>query len=213
MNIKHVIWDWNGTLLNDRWLCVEGINAGLEKRGLPMITEKMYKEVFSFPVKEYYKKVGFDFSKEEFEIAGDEFVKFYGESFHKTKLHPKVPQVIKDIKNVGLTQSILSAGKQEYLNEWVKSHQLSNYFSVIRGVSNHYARGKIELGISFINELSYQNNEVIMIGDTIHDSEVAEAMGINCILLDHGHISHNRLVKTGRKVLSDITQILEVLGY
>ena len=108
MNIKHVIWDWNGTLLNDRWLCVEGINAGLQKRGLPMITEKMYKEVFSFPVKEYYKKVGFDFSKEEFEIAGDEFVKFYGESFHKAKLHPKVPQVIKDIKNLSTEVSIKS---------------------------------------------------------------------------------------------------------
>ena len=74
MKYKHVIWDWNGTLLNDRWLCVEGINAALTKRSLPVITEKTYRNVFSFPVEEYYKKVGFDFEKEPFHIAGDEFV-------------------------------------------------------------------------------------------------------------------------------------------
>ena len=59
---NHIIWDWNGTLLNDRWLCVEAINQALNKRNLPMLTEGKYKDVFSFPVEDYYKKVGFDFS-------------------------------------------------------------------------------------------------------------------------------------------------------
>ena len=59
MKYKHVIWDWNGTLLDDRWLCVEGINQGLLKRGLPIISEKTYRKVFTFPVEDYYKKLGF----------------------------------------------------------------------------------------------------------------------------------------------------------
>ena len=58
---NHIIWDWNGTLLNDRWLCVEAINQALNKRNLPMLTEGKYKDVFSFPVEDYYKKVGFDY--------------------------------------------------------------------------------------------------------------------------------------------------------
>ena len=163
MKYKHVIWDWNGTLLDDRWLCVEGINESLKKRSLPTITEDIYKNVFSFPVEDYYERLGFDFKKEPFEVAGDEFVAYYAKFFHKTKLHRQVPSIIKDINAAGFSQSILSAGKQEYLNEWVKSHGLSDYFTIIRGIDNQYARGKGELGIAYINELPYDNNEVIII--------------------------------------------------
>ena len=62
-----------------------------------------------------------------------------------------------------------------------------------------------------MNELPYDNHEVIMIGDTVHDSEVADAMGIDCLLLDHGHMGKERLQKTGRKVLSSMSQILDII--
>ena len=62
MKYKHIIWDWNGTLLNDRWVCVNGINNCLKKRGLSSISEETYKSIFTFPVKDYYKKLGFDFN-------------------------------------------------------------------------------------------------------------------------------------------------------
>ena len=211
MKYKHVIWDWNGTLLDDRWLCVEGINESLKERSLPSITEDIYKNVFSFPVEDYYERLGFDFKKEPFEVAGDEFVAYYAKFFHKTKLHRQVPSIIKDINAAGFSQSILSAGKQEYLNEWVKIHGLSDYFTIIRGIDNQYARGKVELGISFINELPYDNNEVIMIGDTVHDSDVADAMHIDCLLIDHGHMGNERLQDTGREVISRMGQVIDHL--
>ena len=85
MKYKHIIWDWNGTLLDDTWLCVEGINDSLKKRSLQTITKEIYRKVFSFPVEDYYKRLGFDFKKEPFEVAGDEFVAYYAKSFHKVK--------------------------------------------------------------------------------------------------------------------------------
>ncbi|MFL2983701.1 MAG: HAD family hydrolase [Candidatus Neomarinimicrobiota bacterium] len=211
MKYKHVIWDWNGTLLDDRWLCVEGINQSLKKRSLPTITEEIYKTVFSFPVKDYYERLGFNFNREPFEVAGDEFVEYYGKNFYKVKLHNKVTFVIDGISVAGFSQSILSAGKQEYLNIWVKDHKLSEYFTIIRGIDNQYASGKIALGVSFMDELPYDNNEIIMIGDTDHDSEVANAMGIECILLDHGHMGKKRLQKTGRMVFSSMKDVLDFL--
>ena len=97
MKYKHIIWDWNGTLLDARWLCVEGINNALDKRGLKTINEQMYKDIFSFPVKDYYQKLGFDFSVEPFEIAGDEFVLYYEKHFNRTKLHSQCRSIIKNI--------------------------------------------------------------------------------------------------------------------
>ena len=40
--IKYVIWDWNGTLINDSWLFVELMNDELRLRRLPEITVEDY---------------------------------------------------------------------------------------------------------------------------------------------------------------------------
>ena len=213
MALKHIIWDWNGTLVNDKWLCIDGINSSLKKRELPTITEKRYMDIFTFPVEEYYKKVGFNFANEPFHVAGDEFVKYYGKYFHKVELHKLAFEIIKKIQAEGFTQSILSAGKQDYLINWVKHHGLFNYFSAIKGISDHYARGKLELGIKLVNELPYERSEIIMIGDTIHDSEVAREMKIDCILIDHGHVSRKRLIDTKRKVISNFEELFDILGF
>jgi|TARA_B100001250_G_scaffold112405_1_gene95028 phosphoglycolate phosphatase len=211
MKYKHIIWDWNGTLLDDTWLCVEGINKSLEKRSLQTITKEIYRKVFSFPVEDYYERLGFDFNKEPFEVAGDEFVAYYAKCFHKVKLHKQVSSALGALEIAGFSQSILSAGKQEYLDQWVKVHGLSEYFMIIRGIDNQYARGKIELGISFIKELPYEKDEIVMVGDTVHDSDVADAMGIDCLLIDHGHMGNKKLKTTGRKVFSNIEHVRDHL--
>ena len=209
--LKHIIWDWNGTLVDDRWLCIEGINCSLKKRGLSEITDDVYKDMFTFPVEHYYKKVGFDFTNEPFRVAGDEFVSYYQKNFSKVKLHEGALNTIKIIGREGLEQSVLSAGKNEYLVDWIKEHQLFDFFNKIRGINNHYAKGKLALGKKLVEELEHDREEIIMVGDTIHDSDVARAMDIECILVEHGHVSKDRLLKTSRKVVSDFEELLKEL--
>ena len=55
-NYKHIIWDWNGTLINDAWLFVDVMNNILQKRDMHIITIKKYRDIFGFPIKNYYKK-------------------------------------------------------------------------------------------------------------------------------------------------------------
>lgn len=206
MKYKHIIWDWNGTLLNDRWLCVEAINQALGKRNLTLLTDETYQDVFRFPVEDYYKRIGFDFDKEPFQIAGDEFVSFYGNNFHRVHLHEDASEVLNHILNKGVSQSILSAGKHDFLIEWIKEHNLNHFFINVLGIDNQYATGKTALGISLINSLEFEPKDVIMVGDTIHDSEVAEAMNIECVLVENGHVNRRRLETTGRKVIANLSE-------
>jgi len=74
---RHLIWDWNGTLLDDAWLCRDIMNGQLRKRGLPTLSAERYEAIFDFPVEGYYRKVGFDWKKESFEEAGTEFIVEY----------------------------------------------------------------------------------------------------------------------------------------
>ncbi len=50
---KVIIWDWNGTLLNDTDICVSCMNRVLKKRGLELLDVQRYREIFNFPVKIY----------------------------------------------------------------------------------------------------------------------------------------------------------------
>ncbi len=207
MELQHIIWDWNGTLLNDRWLCVESINRVLLKKQLPLITEEEYLELFCFPVEDYYKKLGFDFNKEPFTVTGTEFIQNYNSRFKEPRLHDGVIELLKLFQKRGLTQSVLSAGKLDYVNDCISHHRLEKYFTSILGIDNHYAGGKTDIGKAWINEMHYDSHEVLMIGDTLHDLDVAREMGINCVLIAQGHTSRSRLEAAGAKVFKNLSEL------
>ena len=184
---RHVIWDWNGTLLDDMWLCVEVMNGLLEARSLPALTHDSYRELFDFPVIDYYRRLGFDFDRESFEVVGTEFIETYEQRRHQTRLQPGARETLQQLHDAGVGQSILSAYRQETLVDLVGHFGLEGYFVGLVGLDDHYAHSKVENGMHWIRELGLPPSDVLMIGDSSHDHEVAEAMGSACWLLTNGH--------------------------
>jgi len=83
---------------------------------------------------------------------------------------------------------------------------------IVLGIDNQYASGKTALGMAWVNKMDHSPEEVVMVGDTIHDSEVAEAMGIDCVLVENGHVSRERLETTGRIVVSNLSEFFKILN-
>ncbi len=207
-NYKHIIWDWNGTLLDDAWLCVDVMNGMLTERNLPQKTLDEYKELFDFPVKDYYVKLGFDFEKEPFDEVGMEFIVRYNKRQCETALHPEVQEVLAGIATLGLTQHILSAREQNELIVETKSLGVFNYFDRIRGLDDHYAHGKTDIGLQLVNEIGAANKNILIIGDTRHDAEVASGIGIDCILISNGHQSEERLKELGVPIMESLKYLI-----
>jgi len=207
---KHIIWDWNGTLINDIWLVVEIMNKMLKKRSLSEIDSKKYREIFDFPVIGYYAKLGFDFSKESFEELTVEFISEYYERFNECKLFDGAEEVLKGISDRGISQSILSASKEDVLIEKIKYYRIEKYFCRIMGLENHYAESKVERGKKWIAELNLNPQDVLLMGDTAHDYDVSKHMGCDCLLIANGHYSYGRLAKLGIDVVSTLKEIIQV---
>ncbi len=205
---KHIIWDWNGTLLNDVWLAVDVMNSILLARKMPGITTASYRRVFDFPVKNYYQKLGFDFNKESFEKIGTEFIGAYDKRHLECKLHNNTLDVIAHLHTQGRNQSILSARKHEELLCGIKNFGLQRYIPVQSGLHDHYANGKIELGKKHFERIDESPENVVMIGDTTHDYETAKTLGIDCILLSHGHQHRKRLEKCKVRIFDNIMDII-----
>ncbi len=206
--MRSIIWDWNGTLLNDLDLCISTINTLLDKRNLPLLNKETYKAVFSFPIIDYYKAVGFDFTREDFAVPAKEFIDLYNDRVKACQLHTSVEEVLSAFKTQDIKQYVLSAMKEDMLEKTLKHNGIFHYFEGIAGLNDHYAVSKIERGTQFISEFKINKNDAWMVGDTIHDFEVAKALGLNCILVADGHQSAERLKETGVPVIQNIRQLI-----
>ncbi len=204
---KHFMWDWNGTLFDDAWLCVEVMNGVLSKRGLPCLTLETYQTLFDFPVIDYYHRLGFDFAEETFETLGTEFIAGYEQRRLECHLQPQALALLGKAQRAGITHSVLSAYKQVSLRELVTHFGLADFFLKVVGLDNHYANGKIDSAKQWIEALDYPSNEVLFIGDTVHDYEVAQAIHTDCILVASGHHTREKLDSCGVPVLASLSEI------
>lgn len=206
-----VIWDWNGTLLNDLGLCVSSINVLLEKRNLLKLDAQKYKEVFSFPVKDYYKTIGFDFCREDFEVPAMEFIELYESQVEYCTLQSGAIDILEFFDKKGAKQYVLSAMHQDMLEKTLKHNGIFHFFEGVAGLGDHYAVSKVKRGQQLISQFKIEKENAMIIGDTIHDFEVAQELGIRCILVADGHQAEERLRKTGAVVTDGLKKLPDLL--
>ncbi len=207
MGKQIIIWDWNGTLLNDVQMCVNCMNELLERRNLARLSLERYRNVFSFPVKDYYEKIGFDFSREDFEVPAKEFMDLYHRFLPETKLFPCAKEVLEHFKKRGFRQLILSAMEHNSLMTTLEEREILSYFDAVSGIDNIYAGGKTEMAHAFLDRLGLDSKEMIFIGDTLHDMEVAQTLGIDYLLVAAGHQSKNVLLSKTARVVNRLSEI------
>ncbi len=204
-NYNHIIWDWNGTLFNDVALCAGIMNLLLTQESLPNISIQRYKEIFTFPVVEYYKIAGHTFERNSFEVLGKQFMDEYEARKDRSDLFRGARELLVELQSRNFKQHLLSAYEQNSLNSILKYFAINTYFQNIVGLDNIYAGGKSHLARQLALKIHSNGaaGNILLIGDTIHDYEVAKEINSDCILLSHGHQDEERLLKLGIPVAKD----------
>jgi len=209
---RHVIWDWNGTLLDDVAQAVGVLNTMLARRHMPLLSLERYRELLRFPVIEFYRDLGFDLETERYEAVADEYIAGYAQRWRQCPLQPGAREKLAELAQAGLTQSVLSAYQQTRLEEAVAHFDLGRWFVRLVGLNDHYAAGKQAHGRRWMRELGLAGHEVLLIGDTVHDWEVAQAIGAACALLAGGHQDRRTLESCGAPVLDSLTDLTMANG-
>ena len=202
-----VIWDWNGTLLDDLWLALETANGMLRRRGLPEMDADRYREIFDFPVESYYRRAGFDVSTESFSALAQEFITQFNSRIHECLLHPRVEEVVQALQRDGVSQLVLSASRESTLHAAVRQRDLHHYFHALHGLHDDLAVSKTQVGIELVAQHHLSPQRTVLIGDTVLDAEVARQMGVACILIAGGHHSRARLETTGVPVYATLEEL------
>jgi len=207
---KHVIWDWNGTLINDTGMCAEIVNMCLERRGLKRIDIGVYKDNYELPVINFYKRIGFDCLEAEFATLSEEFLVIYEQRQFKCGLQEGAMEILNFFRSRDIKQSILSAYQQQRLVKAVEWFGIIDYFEHIFGRKDSLASGKIEIAHELIRNLNFNHDKILFIGDTIHDFEISQMINADCILVSRGHYSNERLQASEACVIESLKGLISV---
>ncbi len=206
MRFSHIIWDWNGTLLDDTQAGVNAVNGMLAVRGLPTIDVPHYRDVFGFPVRDFYRAIGFRLEEEDWDaMARDFHDRFLADT--TLRLHANAVPALENFRAAGLGQSILSASEQRILDGMLADFGIGHFFEIVCGVDNLDGYSKRNLGRALLARLALDPASILMIGDSLHDHEVAGDLGVECLLVAQGHQSRARLQRSGAPVLDSLADI------
>ncbi len=204
--IETILWDWNGTLLNDVDHCINSMNMLLKTRNLNPLDKARYLNVFTFPVKTYYEALGFDFVKEAFEIPAEEFIVHYNRGFEKVPIFDDVTETLEYFRSAGVKQYIISAMEHNALVRSVEDRGIATYFSIINGISDNLAYGKVSMAKGLFIRDRINPATTLLVGDTLHDIEVATELGVRSILIARGHQSRSRLAAGNTMIFESLTE-------
>jgi phosphoglycolate phosphatase len=209
MRYKTVIWDWNGTLIDDTWMCLEVINELLVKYNKPSLSLEKYHQVFDFPVKSYYERIGFDFTETPFEVVGSEFMHHYWQRWKNCDLHHGAREILGKLHEHQIPQVIISAAETRLLEACVDFFDIAHYFDQLWGLDHHYATSKEGLAKEFVESVTINPADIVFIGDTVHDCDVARAAGVDSVLVCGGHHPKYKLEKCGVPMFDSLAEVME----
>ena len=144
-----IFWDWNGTLMDDVDFTHGCLNWMLESHGYPQRYDlAQYRELFRFPIEDYYRLAGFDFSRHPYPMLAEHFMAHYNAGVDACPVMAHAVDTLTELARRGWKQAVLSASRRDYLIEQVAARGLQGFFTELLGLADIYGVSKVQLGTS-----------------------------------------------------------------
>ncbi|HEY0238834.1 MAG TPA: HAD hydrolase-like protein [Friedmanniella sp.] len=206
--IDVVCWDWNGTLLDDAAVALGAMNTVLHEHGLPVLPHvEAYRSVFGFPVRDFYARLGI--SDQDFRAAAGRYLELFASRVGQARLHPDAVATLSGLGRLGVAQVLISATVADVLERQMAPHPVASHFDQILGITDAYAPSKADVVATWLRSSGHDPRRVLMIGDTNHDEEIAEELGLHLVRFSRGHQDppdHDRHAVVGR--LGDVVELV-----
>lgn len=159
----------------------------MKNRGQPIVSMFDYRNAFTFPIQNFYGKVGLPKEGKEYEQLVLDYWYMYNRKVKDIPLMDGILEILRTLIKDSIKQYILSASDKRMINNQMSMYGLQDYFEEIIAPQDGYAIGKVELSKQWMESQNIPASDIIMIGDTYHDFETAMAINVDCALVDRGH--------------------------
>jgi phosphoglycolate phosphatase-like HAD superfamily hydrolase len=203
--VAHLVWDWNGTLLDDLTLVVAATNASLASVGGPPVTADAHRRDFRRPISAYYEYVlGRPLADGEFAHLDHAFHEAYRVGLADIELATDARRAIAAWTG---TQSLLSMWFHHELVPLVTTHGLDERLSRVDGLRDVIGGGSKAPHLrAHLDALGFVGPECVLIGDSVDDADAAQSVGARIVLYAGGFTDPDRLRDTGLPVAKSLVE-------
>jgi len=210
--VIHVVWDWNGTLVDDLPIVVEAVNGALEAIGEAPIGADAYRAYYTRPVDRFYERLlDRPISPEEWATLDRVFHERYGAALDRVPLAVDAIDAIDAVADRGWSQSILSMWWEEDLVACVTRRNLGGRMALVQGNRDDSGGEKAAHLRLHLDVLGVAPGSVIMIGDSLDDASAAATVGTGCVLYDGGSHHRSELEGTGVSVADSLMAAVHLI--
>ncbi len=209
--MRLILWDWNGTLLDDAAYAIGVRNRVFPRFGLPTVDSlASYHKQFTFPVRVYYERAGV--TDESFDAVANAWMDEYLRGYRDIPLFDDAEAALAAFRTAGCRQVVLSASQKDILRMQLAHAGILDRFDALLALDHIYATSKAELGRAYLARESIDPADCVLIGDTLHDAEVAAHVHCRCVLVARGHQSRETLLTAGVPVCDSLTEAAALLN-
>ena len=210
MRYSHIFWDFNGTIIDDVGNALQCVNDMLERKGRQPITLDDYYTYVETPIIGFYRHI-LPPDELDFQDISRQYHSDYARHINETGLAEGAYELLHKLKAMGVHQYIITANILSEAEELIEKFGISACFDKILGAENTLAESKIDRAKAFFKELNINRNDAILIGDTLHDLETANALGIDCVLVSYGHQGRRLLEEHNAFTVNSLKDVKKIL--
>lgn len=207
MVVRVVCWDWNGTLLDDVDRCLGAMNHVLAAYGLATIADvEAYRASFGFPVADFYARQGI--TPAQFRDAADLYLRVLDSSARTAHLRPDARETMRLLDERGVRQVLASATLSDLLHEQLRPFELADRFEAVLSITDPYAASKHDVIAAWVDRAGVDPADMLMVGDTNHDRDIAHALGARFV---HFGCGHQHLADAQADRIGELRSLLDLL--
>jgi len=208
---RHVVWDWNGTLLDDTHAVLKSVNRVCLHFGREEVSLAEWRAMFSRPLLACYERLlGRPLSTRDWAEIDLLYHEEYRALLDTCRLATGVPDHLHDWPG---TQSLLSMWFHDELVPLITTYGLVGLFTRVDGLRLATGGGsKAEHLAEHLHHQGLDPADVVVIGDVADDAEAARHVGARAVLVTTGVVDRARLEATGAPVVDSIPEALARLG-
>ncbi|MFC4531635.1 HAD family hydrolase [Sphaerisporangium dianthi] len=206
--MKHIIWDWNGTLFHDIDAVVGATNAVFKPYGLPDMDAEGFRAAYTRPIWVAYERIlGRPLHEGEWERLDQAFHDNYHDLMEACALAADALDCLHEWAESGRTQSLLSMWAHDRLVRKAADLGIDRYFARIDGLSNGAPGGsKAEHMVAHIESLDVKPSHILVIGDSLDDAHAAQHVGASAVLYTGGMTRRTDLAASGFPVVDTLSE-------
>ncbi|WP_106769105.1 HAD-IA family hydrolase [Paenibacillus faecalis] len=187
---KVLIFDFNGTIVQSKYLVIKLMNDLADKYGYEKIRDEDVEHLASLSIRDRLKVMKCPFYKLPMLVA--DVKKKYKDEVIDLDIVPGIRDVLSEVKSQGMTMGILSSNSEENIQKFLGAHN-SQMFDFVYTASSIF--GKEKALRKLLKERGISKDEVLYIGDELRDAEACRNLGIACVMVTWGYDAEELLTE------------------